>query len=382
MTIKTISIFLILLFILYSCALQKTETVLWMTCSIEITKNYNMVQEVKRLMKKNKENTNIYIKDVNKKLFSSSSQVIMDNWKQSKEYANITSLVFSPSWEEYAYIWLLTDTHKSVIVKNWKTSRDFEGAILNAEYINNKDTFKFLVNKIELDLGEYEIYNCKTWVELHEVSSISDKNNLLSPQDAERMSNLSILQWAINIKTTMWTPLESFVVRDEKYEWKDIYVWWRKLKWWVDYFVWTPNYITFGGKKENFLDPDGSEYIIWITTAKWWKDEILSFFHNINGEKIATIVWTYYAWNEISWKEWIDYTITWDYTIKINNSHIWKINKWDIIDGNEVIKITSDWLNIIFRKIFNKWLISIIQDSKWLIYINGYPVENNEIIKQ
>jgi len=198
-------------------------------------------------------------------------------------------------------------------------------------------------------------------------------------RNSKRIQDLNNIAWSINIKTTMWTPLESFVVRDEQYEWKNVYVWWKKLVWWEDYFVWTPNYTALWIKQSDFQDPNGSEYLIWVTTMKWWAFEILASIENWDGNNSVKITWTYF-WNNLEFlKKWKDYEIIWDNIIKINSKHINRIYRGDIIGWNKVINISSDWLDITFENKFDKKIILLKADSKWLIYVWWNPIVNNDI---
>lgn len=88
--------------------------------------------------------------------------------------------------------------------------------------------------------------------------------------------------------------MESLVIRNEKYEWKELTVSWKKLIAWENYFVWTPNYLALGIKKEEFSDPDLTDYIIGVTTIDGWKYQVLTFLET-SSYKEPTIKWNYQA---------------------------------------------------------------------------------------
>ena len=127
-------------------------------------------------------------------------------------------------------------------------------------------------------------------------------------RNSKRLSDLWNIQSAISLKQIEWVPLESFVIMNEKYAWKEVFVWGEKLILWENYFVWTPNYDILNINKKDFSDPDWIEYIIWVSTKWFDKFQILAFMENNWRNELAKINWTYKAW--LSDSKWLIY-INW-----------------------------------------------------------------------
>jgi hypothetical protein len=200
-------------------------------------------------------------------------------------------------------------------------------------------------------------------------------------RNSKRATDLNSILKVIEIKMSYWGSFPSFIVQNEDYTNKEIFIAWEKVKIWENYFVWTPNYNALWIKKEDFLDPlDGSEYIIGVTLKKDIEYEILGkmeWWKNRN----YVIMWTYH-WRE---KEKIE---VWEInstriTIK-NNADINKIKKWDTINLWTVKVVSRDWKTLTLDTTINNTstYVELLEDEpKWLIFINGKIVENDQIIE-
>jgi hypothetical protein len=200
-------------------------------------------------------------------------------------------------------------------------------------------------------------------------------------RNSKRVTDLNNILKIIEIKMSNWASFPSFIIQDEKYAHKEIYVAWEKVKIWEDYFVGIPNYKALWVKKEDFLDPfDGSEYIIGVTLKK-----------NIEYEILARMEW---------WKKRNYYIIGTYWTREKEKIEIWAINvkrvtiksdadinklkKWDNTNLWTIISVTRDGKTLSFENTINSThtFIELLEnESKWLISIDGKIVENNQIIE-
>ncbi len=114
----------------------------------------------------------------------------------------------------------------------------------------------------------------------------------------------------------------------------------KKIVFWIeDYFVWlTLKLMKISGiNKEELLDPNGSEYIIWLTSRGWWWYQILAFLEDKNGDWIGKSHEGYTPRSKIFLEEEKDYKLMEANKIKLNESlGNNSIRKWDIVSWNEV----------------------------------------------
>ncbi len=173
---------------------------------------------------------------------------------------------------------------------------------LNVDYKKGKAKYKLPKEFNEIDISIDEVYPLPNLFELWEVSKeeilawtaaawagwaiayISLQWYSEDARNSKRISDLGNIQSAILLKSIEWYPIEDMIVRVPEYEWKNIYIWDEKLVWWENYFVWTLNYAALGIEKNNFMDPNWTEYIIWYTTLNWWSYQLLAYMEDWNNQ--------------------------------------------------------------------------------------------------
>lgn len=231
------------------------------------------------------------------------------------------------------------------------------------ELLSIKHSWEYSKNKFKLN-NDFSMMNIFEWY-------TSDARN------SKRISDIWNIQSAMSLKSVEWIPLSSFVVQDNKYAWKEVYVWWNKLVIWKDYFVWTPNYSVLNIIKEDFLDPvDNSEYVIWVSTKGGWVFQVFGKKENSNWT-FAIVNWTYTKRIKK------DYNITRidDYTVVLNDKDANSIKIWDITNLWKITKVSRDWVTLILdTKISStqKTISLTRDDSDSLIYLDWKAVTNYE----
>ncbi len=153
---------------------------------------------------------------------------------------------------------------------------------------------------------------------------------VIDAKNSKRSSDIWNIQGAISLKQVEWADIKSFIVQNNKYAWKDIYVWTKKLTIWENYFVWTPNYEVLNIYKQDFLDPNETEYIIWATSENKWQFQIYALMETDEGFK-AKVNWTYSPkWNDTKSLIFIDGKQVLD----------GDLTKWSTVVKEDVNKIT------------------------------------------
>lgn len=334
-----------------------------------------------------KENKKISVNFFNKKTYTEGEiNFDYDNWNLSWNYKYGKEEWFL-EWDLISladfYINIFDKEKKSTIDLSWKQD------LLNSSI---KYSLKVKIELIEMFEWNLEIKKSKeNWFDVYDIwFNLKDKIWLSGAyldwyssdaRNSKRRADLNSILSVISIKLVEWIPLSSIVIRDENYEWKDIIVWWKKLEAWKDYFVWHPNYTALWIKKEDFMDPNWSEYIIWVTTMKNWKYEIFSKMEGPNWDS-AHLVWTYKPQKEIRLEKWKDYEESFN-SININWAWVWILNKWDIVNWwVKVLSVSKDLQSITFDKEITWEEIIIPKDSDWLIFINNKVIKNYEILNK
>lgn len=321
---------------------------------------------------------------------------IVFNWVKESELEQWHSMILKIA--DKKYIDALITISKSIV--DWFNVKDINISIKDPNIdIEVKNNINFSVKKSEIEyiipenieeidisldeisplpnFNEISFINKNKWLLVWwTVASIWWAVTFISLQwyssdarNSKRTSDLGSIVSKITIESTKWKSLESFVIRDEKYEWKDFYVWWVKLIWWKNYFAWQLNYETLDIKKDEFSDPDWSSYIIWVTTLDWWKYQILSNMERTWGY-YSRIKWnyhTYYKW-ELEVKK-----ISWLKIQLINNIDSNKIKRWNQTNLWKVIKVSDNWMILTVTKPVKEWVHKIElsdKNSDWLIYNN------------
>lgn len=197
----------------------------------------------------------------------------------------------------------------------------------------------------------------------------------IDAKNSKRMSDVWNIQSIMSLKQVERVPISSFVIMDEKYEWENIYVWWNKLVLWENLFVWTPAYTVLNIQKEDFLDPDGNEYIIWVTTENWWMYQILSFMESEDWTKTPRLSWTYSPKKRKITK----ITKTGQNTLDIPESMANYYKAWNKTNIWNITKVSRDWVTLTLDKEIDnteKIIFNLYSDSKWLITNDWIIVEN------
>jgi len=203
--------------------------------------------------------------------------------------------------------------------------------------------------------------------------SVEAKNNKVR-------SDINNITMAITIKQTEWVSLMALVSENNKNRLTNLSLAGKKATE-ENYKVWTPNYTALGIKKENFLDPNGNDYVIWVTTT-WGRRMEIAWVITIDWKKQTVIRWDYiwrdtkkYDIDSISWKIIILKTYAtnafrnWDYV------RIWPVKY-------TIESVRRDWKTITLNKkvIWHFTRISLVE-AEWKNLISDYrdntkPLEN------
>ena len=219
-------------------------------------------------------------------------------------------------------------------------------------------------------------------------TNVSEKNDKFSFVKIEE--DLNNLLWIIQSKIKNWANTKDFVIMNDDYFPENLYIDSNKndnylvkmyigshiLVKWENYFVWTINYNKLWIIKEDYLDPNGDEYLIWASSLRWWVIQVTSVFKDLTN-KITKIKirWNHEYSKKIEFKNLVDYKILWDRKIEIFNDNFDKLFIWDIITSAYVNKYT------ILNKKLQDSIIEVNEDFKedsfiieesplWLIYYN------------
>ncbi len=193
-------------------------------------------------------------------------------------------------------------------------------------------------------------------------------------RNSKRISNLWNVSEKIIFETIQWVKIKSLVKdRTNTLSWH-VY-WWVDSILWDNYDAWTINFDAIWVNEENFLDPLGNKYIIWISTKFLWSFELAASMEK-NWTFVWKIVWTYNprksALTESSIWSWF-----WEKIIFLNK------NNW-LRQGDKII---TDWaspatLVILWLSTQNSWhrasldwivpadatkIKLLMDDTQWLI---------------
>jgi len=203
------------------------------------------------------------------------------------------------------------------------------------------------------------------------ISFVSIAGYSTEAKNAKVSSDLSTITMDINTKMAEWAALMSFVTGNNKNRLTNLSLAGKKATE-RNYMVWTPNYTALGIRRNEFLDPNGNDYVLWVTTTWWWRMEI-AWVLTINWEKQTVIKWDYiwrnatkYDIAHISWKIIVltpagtNYLKNWDYvriwpvrytiekvardgiTITLDKEVIWKFTKVSLVEA-EWKSLISDY---------------------------------------
>lgn len=213
------------------------------------------------------------------------------------------------------------------------------------------------------------------------LDDVVDKLNFSGSINHLRILNIDIFKKTLEIKIAFGAldnPWD-YVISNEKYEWKEVYVWGNKLTIGKDYFVWTPNYIAFWLDSKNFIDPYGSEYILWITNNPQIKYQIYTKLENWVKKK-NKIVWNYTP-REVK-KISVELVGIPGETTEIriiNPSDVGYIGWWDNTNLWKIITTSIDGLSIIFNQTVAYWADTVFlsnPDTKGLIFMDWNFIED------
>ncbi len=328
--------------------------------------NWKFVYKDKKISFSNKVN-NQYLQNEFVINWEFDNENILNNW-------NFKLKILEKSWtfdyEKYEYIY--SDEYKDIIdinidIKNKKISGYSKFFESWKDFLNINHTWEYAKNKFELN-NNFSFSDIFTW-------------NSMDTRNSKRISDLAYIQSKISLKQVEWVPLEYFIIQNNKYAWKEVYVWWNKLIIWEDYFVWTPNYEVLNINKNTILDPlDNSEYIIWATKNGWYVFQIFTKIENLTWQE-ATIFWTYqkrFKNRLITINEKVS-----DYVLIIADEDANSLKVWDITNLWKIVRVSRDWVNITLDKKINnieKSISLIIDDSDSLIYLDWKAILNNTIL--
>lgn len=160
-------------------------------------------------------------------------------------------------------------------------------------------------------------------------------------RNSKRLSDIWSIQSAISTQLAQWQSILSFVNdnNDNKIDPSVLSIWWRKSTSISDYNAWFVNYMALPVKKEDFIDPDGNAYVIWVTNRVNWKYEITASIEQGSSYKVARVVWTYNSRNKTS------------------------INCKKVDNNNKQVS----FINSMYINMFNKWDFVIIKTDNWII---------------
>ncbi len=138
-------------------------------------------------------------------------------------------------------------------------------------------------------------------------------------KNSKVQSDLRTLTSIIEIWATRWTFSldKDLVIRDNKYEWENLYISARNNNWeyenkkaiaWKNYFVWKINFDILWQNWDNFKNPwDDNDYLIWIYND-WTTAYYQVFWYIIEGnEKKAIMKWNYVKKDESNANSLISY---------------------------------------------------------------------------
>jgi hypothetical protein len=190
-------------------------------------------------------------------------------------------------------------------------------------------------------------------------------------KNAKVTSDITTIQRWIETKVAQWWSLMAFVSENKKNRLTNLSIAWKKATE-ENYVVWTLNYTALWIRKDEFLDPNGNEYVIWATTTWGWRMEI-AWVIEIDWKKQTILRWSY-SWrgtekqniNTVSWKMIVlEYSGTnffrnWDYV------KIWPV-KYNIKS------VKRDWITIVLDKevVWKFTKVSLVE-AEWKSLISDY----------
>ncbi len=210
-------------------------------------------------------------------------------------------------------------------------------------------------------------------------------------RNAKRTSDLSSLHSAIITQNAQWTPLMVFVTPNTNSKLEKIALAWEEAKNISDseYAAGTPNYTALWVRKDDFMDPNGSEYVIAVTTKISWELEIAATMEDWAGDYYPKVVWTYSPRQETDYNN--DNTLSVDSTnnlIIITDSTQNYFKRWDKITNwtntTNITRVSADALTLTVESI--DWFTesSIINiansESEWLIDADSDFVSWNIVV--
>ncbi len=264
---------------------------------------------------------------------------------------------------------LTPDTAKEEYVESVRCSNRMElisFQFVDNEYLNTPDRrskYAKLLTGVSGRVGGKDCYEIDKPVDIE-----SDIFETINARNSKRKSDVNNLAAAINIKTIQWSKLSRFVTIDERYAGDNIFVGWNKLILGENYFVGPINHHALWIKKEDFMDPDGSEYIIGATTLKYGKFEIQYRSEESDGSRLPQIQGSYSPREKVILKEGEDYEIIHTNGIQLlDNQYKGLFFVWDVVNNNTITRISIDGLQIRFNSEVQKNM-TLDADVKTLIH--------------
>lgn len=205
---------------------------------------------------------------------------------------------------------------------------------------------------------------------------------------SQTLNDIDKITTIIESELAKQTSLIKMLVKNEDYKWNNISIWWQKLVFWQNYSVWSLDYNFLWIDKDEYLNPDWWEYLIWVSTLRdnsyqilseinngWWiKEYVIKWNYNPNEFKVLRITEDYTIDEAVEWELTKSITLT-------SDRNLWLFRKWDIIWWKKVIQVWSLWLNITFDKVIKSNSILLKPDAKTLIYIDWKAIEDWDIVE-
>ena len=184
-------------------------------------------------------------------------------------------------------------------------------------------------------------------------------------------SDLSTISSTINVKIAEWWALTAFVTGNNKNRLTNLSLAGKKATE-RNYIVWTPNYTALGIKRNEYLDPNGKDYVLWVTTT-WGGRMEIAWIVTVNWQKQTIIKWTY-IWRDtkkydiahIDWKVIVLTPAGTNFFRKLDYVKIWPVRY-------TIEKVARDWVTITLDKeVIWKFTKLSLVESEWKSLISDY----------